>query len=538
VTPSSLPRLALIVVAAGSGTRLNGGGPKAFVALDDRSILEHALDGVFAAPSAHVVVVVPDGYEDAARAAAEDRGEKVDVVVGGRTRQESVAAGLAVLEKSIEFVLVHDAARALTPVAVFERVAQALEQGASAVIPAVPVVDTIKRVDGDGVILAAVDRSELAAAQTPQGFRRDVLEEAVAAADADHTDDAALVAAAGHTVVTVAGDANSFKITTAPDLDRARGLVAPRPAMIPRIGIGTDVHGFGGEGALWLAGLEWPGETALSGHSDGDAVAHAIVDAVLAAAGLGDIGTHFGTDRPEFAGPGAGESSALRRSPDRGRAGSVGRSRRGAGVGQRHDDGRPGLHRAHRGRRRVRDRPGRPSLERPRHEGRQRIGRVRAERRAFAEALAGVESARRREVVAAAGLEPEIPDAARPGLGHEVAHERPTDSSPEEAGVHAHRLDLGAVVAERGQRPDSGEFAVHPRGPQLYAIASEPIDVKRVHALGWGVFEHSTEVGRDQCAGSGTGEVVGADLEGHGSTVAPPCFRLRSRSGAAGRLGR
>lgn len=302
MTPSSLPRLALIVVAAGSGTRLNGGGPKAFVALDDRSILEHALDGVFAAPSAHVVVVVPEGYEDAARAAAEDRGEKVDVVVGGRTRQESVAAGLAVLEKSVEFVLVHDAARALTPVAVFERVVQALEQGASAVIPAVPVVDTIKRVDGDGVILAAVDRSELAAAQTPQGFRRDVLEEAVAAADADHTDDAALVAAAGHTVVTVAGDANSFKITTVPDLDRARGLVAPRPAMIPRIGIGTDVHGFGGEGALWLAGLEWPGETALSGHSDGDAVAHAIVDAVLAAAGLGDIGTHFGTDRPEFAG--------------------------------------------------------------------------------------------------------------------------------------------------------------------------------------------------------------------------------------------
>ncbi|KTR94548.1 2-C-methyl-D-erythritol 2,4-cyclodiphosphate synthase [Microbacterium testaceum] len=301
MTPSPSPRLAVIVVAAGSGTRLNGGGPKAFVALDDRSILEHALDGVFAAPSAHVVVVVPDGYEDSARTAA-DRVRRVDVVVGGRTRQESVAAGLAVLEPSVEFVLVHDAARALTPVAVFERVVHALERGASAVIPAVPVVDTIKRVDHDGVILAAVDRSELAAAQTPQGFRRDVLEAAVAAADADHTDDAALVAAAGHTVVTVAGDASSFKITTAPDLERARSLVAPRPALIPRVGLGTDVHGFGGEGALWLAGLEWPGEPALSGHSDGDAVAHAIVDALLAAAGLGDIGTHFGTDRPEFAG--------------------------------------------------------------------------------------------------------------------------------------------------------------------------------------------------------------------------------------------
>lgn len=302
MTPSPSPRLAVIVVAAGSGTRLNGGAPKAFVALDDRAILEHSLDGVFAAPSAQVVVVVPDGYEDAARTAAGGRGGRVHVVVGGRTRQESVAAGLAVLEPSVELVLVHDAARALTPVAVFGRVIDALEQGAPAVIPAVPVVDTIKRVDDDGIIVAAVDRSELAAAQTPQGFRRDVLEAAVVAADADHTDDAALVAAAGHTVVTVAGDANSFKITTAPDLERARGLVAPRHAMIPRIGIGTDVHGFGGEGTLWLAGLEWPGEQALSGHSDGDAVAHAIVDALLAAAGLGDIGTHFGTDRPEFSG--------------------------------------------------------------------------------------------------------------------------------------------------------------------------------------------------------------------------------------------
>lgn len=103
----------------------------------------------------------------------------------------------------------------------------------------------------------------------------------------------------------------AFKITTGPDLDRARALLETGPAAsvvtpsthsAPRVGIGTDVHGFGGEGTLWLAGLEWPGEEALSGHSDGDAAAHAIVDALLAAAGLGDIGTHFGTDRPEFAG--------------------------------------------------------------------------------------------------------------------------------------------------------------------------------------------------------------------------------------------
>ncbi|MFJ4038338.1 2-C-methyl-D-erythritol 4-phosphate cytidylyltransferase [Microbacterium sp. NPDC090007] len=330
MTLTPVPRSAVIVVAAGSGTRLNGGVPKAFVGLDERTILHHALRGVFAAPPAQVVVVVPSTLRGEATTeaheAAGDRAHLVTVVAGGTTRQESVAAGLAALWGDIETVLVHDAARALTPPAVFDRVIAAIEAGAAAVIPAVAVVDTIKRIDADGRVVAAVDRSELAAAQTPQGFRRDVLEAALAAADADHTDDAALVAAAGHDVITVEGDAIAFKITTAPDLERARALVreAPRPAAsgepatsgapaaseeaatLPRVGLGTDVHGFGGAGTLWLAGLEWPGETALSGHSDGDAVAHAIVDALLAAAGLGDIGTHFGTDRPEFAGAHAG----------------------------------------------------------------------------------------------------------------------------------------------------------------------------------------------------------------------------------------
>ncbi|KSU52924.1 bifunctional 2-C-methyl-D-erythritol 4-phosphate cytidylyltransferase/2-C-methyl-D-erythritol 2,4-cyclodiphosphate synthase [Microbacterium enclense] len=319
MTLTPVPRVAVVVVAAGSGTRLRGGAPKAFVGLDARSILHRSLLGVFAGPSAQVVVVVPEGYEgDAltdARDAAGAAADLVTVVTGGATRQESVAAGISALWADVDVVLVHDAARALTPPEVFERVVAAVDAGADAVIPTLPVVDTIKRVDDAGRVVAGVDRSELAAAQTPQGFRRAVLEAALAEAAADHTDDAAVVAAAGHTVITVAGDAAAFKITTAPDLERARAIVqaapeaspapapAPAPAhRAPRVGIGTDVHGFGGEGTLWLAGLEWPGEQALSGHSDGDAVAHAIVDALLAAAGLGDIGTHFGTDRPEFAG--------------------------------------------------------------------------------------------------------------------------------------------------------------------------------------------------------------------------------------------
>lgn len=300
-----VPRVAVIVVAAGSGTRLGAGGPKAFVGIDDRSILRHALHGVFAAPAAQVIVVAPgDRVGDAltqAQDAAGDRRDLVTVVAGGSTRQQSVAAGLAAVWGDVENVLVHDAARALTPPAVFERVCDALDAGADAVVPVLPVVDTIKRVAGTAVI-EAVDRAPLAAAQTPQGFRRAVLEAAYATAGSEFTDDAALVQAHGRPVTTVAGDELAFKITTAADLARARAVLAPPAVAAPRVGVGTDVHAFGGDGALWLAGLEWPGERALSGHSDGDAVAHAIVDALLSAAGLGDIGTHFGVDRPEFAG--------------------------------------------------------------------------------------------------------------------------------------------------------------------------------------------------------------------------------------------
>lgn len=305
-----VPDLAIIVVAAGSGTRLGGAAPKAFVGLDDQTILRHALDGVFAGPLAQVIVVAPealvgDALTDAL-AAAGDRHDLVSVVAGGETRQQSVAAGLHAVWADVERVLVHDAARALTPTAVFERVVAALEAGHDAVLPVLPVVDTIKRVDA-GSVVEAIDRSTLAAAQTPQGFLRRVIDAAYAEASADHTDDAALVQAGGVRVRTVAGDERAFKITTPADLERARTLLAPVPGSaattaLPRVGVGTDVHAFGGDGALWLAGLEWPGEQALHGHSDGDAVAHAIVDAVLAAAGLGDIGTHFGTDQPEYAG--------------------------------------------------------------------------------------------------------------------------------------------------------------------------------------------------------------------------------------------
>ncbi|WP_434332354.1 2-C-methyl-D-erythritol 4-phosphate cytidylyltransferase [Microbacterium sp. CGR1] len=318
-----VPDTAIIVVAAGSGTRLDAGAPKAFVGIDSHSILRHALDGVFAAAPAQVIVVAPAGFEGDAetelRAAAGDRIDLGSVVTGGDTRQRSVAAGLDALWGDVTRVLVHDAARALTPPEVIDAVAAAID-GEIGILPTLPVVDTLKRVDGDAVV-APIDRSKLAAAQTPQGFPRALLEaayEAALSSGVEYTDDAALYAAAGHDVRQIPGAARGFKITTAADLERARHLlaaIAPAPADAadaaaaapvawsgPRVGLGTDVHAFGGDGDLWLAGLEWPGEPALSGHSDGDAVAHAIVDALLGAAGLGDIGEHFGTAHPEYAG--------------------------------------------------------------------------------------------------------------------------------------------------------------------------------------------------------------------------------------------
>ena len=304
-----MPTTAVIVVAAGSGTRLGAAAPKAFVGIDERSVLRHALDGVFAASPAQVIVVAPAGHEGDAeselRAAAGDRIDLGRVVVGGDNRQDSVAAGLRALWGDITTVLVHDAARALTPPSQIDAVADAVTADVG-VIPALPVVNTLKRVAG-GDIVEAVDRADLVAAQTPQGFPRHLLEAAYATAGdsgVEYTDDAALFAAAGHPVVHVPGSSLAFKITMSADLQRARQLIAaeqqPTPAV--RVGVGTDAHGYGGEGSLWLAGLEWPGEPALSGHSDGDAVAHAIVDALLGASGLGDIGEHFGTSHPEYAG--------------------------------------------------------------------------------------------------------------------------------------------------------------------------------------------------------------------------------------------
>jgi 2-C-methyl-D-erythritol 4-phosphate cytidylyltransferase / 2-C-methyl-D-erythritol 2,4-cyclodiphosphate synthase len=325
MTETCAPVVAVIVVAAGSGTRLGSAGPKAFQPLHGRTMLEHALAGVFQmSEPAEVIVVVPAELQaDARTIAARVAGplaSLVTVVAGGTDRQQSVARGLAVVADGIRIVLVHDAARALTPPTQFDAVVDAVRHTGHGIVPGLAVVDTIKRVDSAGVILGTVDRSELSAVQTPQGFPRDLFDEVVAAAGdrAAVTDDAALVADAGHPVDVISGHQLAFKITTPWDLRRAELLLgaaeAPFEPVASRVGTGVDVHAFATDAAadvptdapadagLWLAGLHWPGERALAGHSDGDAVSHAICDALLSAAGLGDIGGVFGVSDARFAG--------------------------------------------------------------------------------------------------------------------------------------------------------------------------------------------------------------------------------------------
>ena len=319
------PSVAVIVVAAGSGTRLGQAEPKAFVLLHMRPLLDHALDSIFGMRSpVQIIVVAPgdrvaDARAIAAAAAArhEVPASALTIVAGGRTRQDSVDQGVAALLPSIEVVLVHDAARALTPARLCDAVVDAVRSTGHGIIPGLPVVDTIKRVAPSGAVEGTVDRSELSAVQTPQGFPREMLAAARAWAVQNGrfealTDDAALVADAGHPVTVIAGDPLAFKITTPEDLDRAdvilHAAVPQQPPLLPRIGTGLDVHAFAADSEpddtteLWLAGLYWPGEQGLRGHSDGDVAAHAICDALLGAAGLGDIGSVFGTADPRFSG--------------------------------------------------------------------------------------------------------------------------------------------------------------------------------------------------------------------------------------------
>ena len=293
-------------MAAGSGTRLGRPEPKAFVRVGERTILEHALATVFSlSEPVQVIVVAPSAQlaeaTSLSKTTAGSAASYLSVVAGGDTRQQSVAAGLAELKAQVAVVLVHDAARAFTPADQFEAVISGVRESGGGVIPGLPLADTVKQTDWTGKVESTPDRSTLTAVQTPQGFPRGALVDAYASATDQHTDDAAVFAAAGGVVTVIDGDPLAFKITTPWDLRRAEGLVVSTGSTSGiRVGTGIDVHAFDDSRPLWLGGLYWPAEAGLAGHSDGDAVCHAICDALLSAAGLGDIGARFGTADSRF----------------------------------------------------------------------------------------------------------------------------------------------------------------------------------------------------------------------------------------------
>ena len=286
--------IAAIIAAAGSGERFGADIPKALIQLGNRTLLEHAVAAL--APVAEkIVVTAPAGYE---KKIQELVGDGITVVTGGATRSDSVRAGLAAIDGA-DFVLVHDAARALATSDLAKKIVQALVGGEVAVVPALPVVDTLQTVAATGYVDAAVDRTPLRRIQTPQGFSYAVLKEIHEKA-AEASDDSTLVLAAGHQVKTITGEERALKITTPSDL--ATALTFLGAAHNFRTGVGVDAHTFAAGNELWLGGLHWPNEIGVEGHSDGDVAAHAICDALFAATGLGDLGSNFGTARPEYKG--------------------------------------------------------------------------------------------------------------------------------------------------------------------------------------------------------------------------------------------
>jgi 2-C-methyl-D-erythritol 4-phosphate cytidylyltransferase len=216
--------VAAILVAAGSGDRLGAAMPKAFVSVAGRTLLEHAASRfVGHARVRDVVICAPAGLTESAASLV----PLASVIPGGRTRQESVARGLAALADDVDVVLVHDVARAFIPTAVIDRVIDALRPGVDGVVPTVPVTDTVRGVAGDsGELGATLDRASLLVVQTPQGFPRAVLAAAHASGELDATDDASLVEAAGGRVLGVDGADEAFKITVPLDLARAEAVAA------------------------------------------------------------------------------------------------------------------------------------------------------------------------------------------------------------------------------------------------------------------------------------------------------------------------
>jgi 2-C-methyl-D-erythritol 4-phosphate cytidylyltransferase/2-C-methyl-D-erythritol 2,4-cyclodiphosphate synthase len=301
-------RVTAIIAAGGAGRRLGADRPKQLLDIGGGPMLVHSVRAFTTHPRiAEVVVVMPPDRLDEVAFEGLDGGAStaVRVVAGGERRQDSVANGFAAVSPDAEIVLIHDAARPFVTAGLIERTIDAAARHGAA-IAALPSSDTVKRVDATGAITDTIARETIYLAQTPQGFRRDVLAAAidVGRRGLEATDESALAERAGYTVHVVNGEPGNIKVTTADDLAaaRARLAAAAKPARTGRAGTGYDLHRLVEGRPLVVGGVTIPFERGPIGHSDGDVVCHAVTDAILGALGLGDIGRHFPDTDPRWKG--------------------------------------------------------------------------------------------------------------------------------------------------------------------------------------------------------------------------------------------
>ncbi len=297
--------ISAIIAAGGTGERLGGGVRKQLRTVGGRTLLERSVtpfDG--SERIAEIILVLPADLVASPPDLVRGIRTPVRLVAGGGRRQDSVAAGLAALAPESEIVVIHDAARPFcTPAVIGRTIEAAAECGAATA--ALPAFDTVKegRVeDGATLVSATLPRERVFLVQTPQAFRVDLLRDAVArGGGADATDEATLVERAGHPVRLVQGDVRNFKVTSRDDLALAEQMVSAGQVET-RVGLGYDLHRFEEGRPLVLGGVSIPGPRGLLGHSDADAVCHAVTDAVLGAAGAGDIGQLFPDDDDRWKG--------------------------------------------------------------------------------------------------------------------------------------------------------------------------------------------------------------------------------------------
>jgi len=297
-------RVVAIIVAAGDGRRMGGDLPKQFLPLGGRSLLDRTVSAFTASPRVDgVVLSLPPFLSDEMKKSYRSVAKVIAVVDGGAERQDSVWNALAAVPEETEIILVHDAVRPLVSERLLERCVD-LAQEHGAVVPVVPVRDTVKQWDRAEKTLCTKDRSEMMLAQTPQGFRAGILREAYRKAREEGrqgTDDASLVEGARVPVVPIPGEEGNVKITVPEDIRMAEGLLREQPDF--RIGIGGDAHSLVEGRPLLLGGVRIEHERGLFGHSDGDVLLHAIADAIYGALGEPDIGQHFP--------PGAAETEGI-----------------------------------------------------------------------------------------------------------------------------------------------------------------------------------------------------------------------------------